>query len=34
MTPDYMDCRASLAVTMFLFKVRVRQRAGYGGLAM
>jgi cytochrome c len=29
-----MDCRATLAVTKALFKVRVRYLAGYGGLAM
>jgi hypothetical protein len=34
MTPDCMDCRAPLAVTKALFKVRVRYLAGYGGLAM
>ena len=34
MTPDCMDCRATLAVTGTLFKVRVRYRAGYGLLAM
>jgi hypothetical protein len=34
MTPDCMDCRATLAVTKALFKVRVRYLAGYGGLAM
>jgi hypothetical protein len=31
MTPDCMDCRATLAVTKALFKVRVRYLAGYGG---
>jgi hypothetical protein len=34
MTPDRMDCRASLAVTKSLFMARVRYRAGYGRLAM
>ena len=34
MSLDCMDCRATLAVTKALFKVRVRYRAGYGGLAM
>jgi hypothetical protein len=29
-----MDCRATLAVTKALFKVRVRYLAGYGGLSM
>jgi hypothetical protein len=28
MTPDCMDCRAPLAVTKALFKVRVRYLAG------
>jgi hypothetical protein len=34
MNLECMDCRASLAVTSSLFKVRVRYRAGYGRLAM
>jgi len=34
MSPDCMDCRATLAVTKSLFKGRVRYRAGYGGLAV
>jgi len=42
MTSNCMDCRATacpepvegLAVTTSLFKVRMRYRAGYGGLAM
>jgi hypothetical protein len=34
MSLDCMDCRATLAVTKALFKVRVRYRVGYGGLAM
>jgi hypothetical protein len=34
MSLDCMDCRATLAVTKALFKVRVRYLAGYGGLAM
>jgi hypothetical protein len=32
MTSDCMDCRATLAVTKSLFKVRVRYRAGFGKL--
>ncbi|MFZ2901370.1 MAG: hypothetical protein WA012_00195 [Rhodoferax sp.] len=31
MSLDCMDCRATLAVTKALFKVRVRYRVGYGG---
>ncbi|MFZ2122081.1 MAG: hypothetical protein WA012_06565 [Rhodoferax sp.] len=31
MTSEGMDCRATLAVTKALFKVRVRYLAGYGG---
>ena len=34
MTSERMDCRATLAVTRCLFKVRVRHRAGYGRLSM
>jgi len=34
MTPEVMDRHASPAMTKSLFKVRVRYRAGYGGLAM
>jgi len=34
MHPAVMDCRATLAVTKSLFKVRVRYRTRYGGLAM
>ncbi len=34
MTSECMDCRATLAVTKSLFKVRVRYRAGFGRLAM
>ncbi|MBE0474558.1 hypothetical protein [Rhodoferax sp.] len=34
MTPEVMDRHASLAMTEFLFKVRVRYRAWYGGLAV
>jgi len=34
MHPEVMDRRATLAMTRSLFKVRVRYRAGHGGLAM
>jgi hypothetical protein len=34
MTSECMDCRATLAVTETLFKVRARYQAVYGGLAM
>jgi len=34
MTSDCMDCRATLAVTKSLFKVRERYQTGYGWLAM
>ncbi|WP_296542695.1 hypothetical protein, partial [Rhodoferax sp.] len=34
MHPAVMDCRATLAVTMSLFKARVRYRTGYGWLSM
>jgi len=34
MHSEVMDRRATLAMTKLLFKVRVRYRAGYGGLAM
>jgi len=34
MTPEVMDRHASLAMTMSLFKVRVRYRVGFGWLAV
>jgi len=34
MTPEVMDRHASLAMTKSRFKVRVRYRARFGGLAM
>jgi len=34
MNSEYMDCRATLAVTRHLFIMRVRYRAGFGELAM
>jgi len=34
MTSDCLDCRATLAVTKSLFKVRERYQTGYSWLAM
>ncbi|MFZ2903377.1 MAG: hypothetical protein WA012_10675 [Rhodoferax sp.] len=34
MSLDCMDCRATLAVTKTLFKVRVRYRSGFWRLAL